>query len=89
MAKETRQFNEVSSEFEVFRVILRHLWQLNQAGTKELSSASKVGLSTIEKWKYGITHSPRIDTMSKVLFALGYDMRAVKRRKPNLRSVRN
>ena len=88
MAKETRQFNEVSSEFEVFRVILRHLWQLNTAGVKELSSASKVSHGTLDKWKYGITHSPRIDTMSKVLFSLGYDIRAVKRRRPNLRSVR-
>lgn len=80
--------DDVTSEYRIFSQILVMLWGLNgEAEMKELAKASTVGVSTLYAWKSGYTQTPRIDTLTKVAKAMGYEIVLKRTRRAPLRAV--
>lgn len=85
-AKKKRE--DVTSEYALFRVILDHLWNLNDGGIASLASAAGVSGSTLYFWRNGDVTTPRIDTLTKVGKALGYEMVFKRLKRAPLRRVK-
>ena len=80
--------DDFESEYRIYASIIGLLWSLNgEAEMKELAKASKVGVSTIYAWKNGTTITPRIDTLTKVARALGYEIVLKRSRRAPLRAA--
>jgi DNA-binding phage protein len=52
-----------------------------------LSETAGVSQQTLYNWHHGITSKPRIDTLTKVAAALGYDLTLTLREQRRMRSV--
>jgi DNA-binding phage protein len=81
--------DDIDSEYRIFSQILVLLWNTHgQAAMRELAHASGVGESTLYSWKLGTTMTPRIDTLTKVAKALGYEIVLKRTRRAPIRAVR-
>lgn len=47
-----------------------------------LAQLAGVSYQTVHNWKYGVTMAPRIDTLTKVAQALGYEITLKKSARP-------
>lgn len=85
-----REYDEFHSQWQVFTEICGHLWELQgEAQVRELAKAAEVHWTTLYNWRSGAVVAPRLDTLSKVAYVLGYDLVLHRRSAPMLRSVAN
>ena len=79
---------EISSEFEVFMFVMKHIWTLHGVELEILANRAEVSSQTLYNWRNGYVTKPRIDTVSKVLKAMGYELTWKKSKStPKLRRV--
>ena len=79
---------EIDSEFEVFMFVMRHLWTLTGTELNVLAHRAEISPQTLYNWRTGYVTKPRIDTISKVLRAMGYELTYRKSKAaPRLRRV--
>lgn len=79
---------EVTSQYAIFYAIIRHVSSLTWAETIVLANQASVHPTTLYNWTHGEVMTPRIDTLSRVAAAMGYDICFKRRKKPQLRRVK-
>lgn len=62
--------------------------ELAGADTKKMAVLSEVSLATLYNWKDGTTRRPRLDTLSKVAAALGYELTLTPTQEGNVSHLR-
>lgn len=75
---------------KVFMEIIGHLLRYNDAEKRYIADEAQVHWGTLYAWTHGNTLRPRIDTLSRVARAMGYELTLsrVKAKVPRLRRVK-
>lgn len=74
MAKRKVSLDTEKQREKLFLDIIMHLLRYNDAERRYIAIQAGVSISCIYSWTHGKTMTPRIDTLSKVARALGYEI---------------
>lgn len=81
VVKTVRTDQATRQQFQCYRTIVSHLWELDHMGMRELATTAGVSEATLYNWRGGKVYAPRLNTLTAVALALGYDIVLRKHRK--------
>ena len=72
---------EYNSEYALFAAIIGQLWRMSYPELQRLALNADVSLACLYNWRNGATLTPRLDTLTRVSRALGFEMTLTASRK--------
>lgn len=90
MARQSRKpnVNLEDGRDAVFLHIIRELQEYTDYGKRGIAKEARVHWTTLYYWVSGRTTKPRIDTLCRVAYALGFDIVLSRRNTARLRLVK-
>lgn len=73
--------NNLDRRTTIFLEIIGELFKYDNAGLEQLAESASIHWVTLYNWKSGKTSLPRLDTITRVAVAMGYELRLVRVRK--------
>lgn len=73
---------------KIFLTIIDHLWRLDGDAIKDLAESARVHYTTLYNWRNAVTIAPKISTLVRVSYCLGYHITLTPIKKTQLRRIK-